>query len=297
MASQHRRLPSNVPGDFFVDETCIDCDTCRWMAPETFDSAGEYSRVYRQPETPVEVERALQALIACPTGSIGTLKKHDFDTAREAFPLRVADDVYHCGWHAEASFGATSYLIARPDERGGNVLVDSPRFNRTLVRRLEELGGVRTLFLTHRDDVADHERFAAHFACRRVAHADDAPRGTELKVEGLGPVALDPEIRLIPVPGHTRGSMCLLYRDEFLFSGDHVAWSETRPCVRLPERLLVRLVRADPFDGAACPRALRMDPARTWLALPFRKGRDGGADAALHQLDEEALISQVAGRL
>ncbi len=228
MASQHRRLPSNVPGDFFVDETCIDCDTCRWMAPETFDRAGEHSRVFRQPGTAEEVERALRALVACPTGSIGTVERHDFRSAREAFPLPIAQHVYHCGWHAESSFGATSYLIVRPDERGGNVLIDSPRFNRTLVRRLQELGGVRTLFLTHRDDVADHERFAAHFACRRVAHADDAPRGTELKVEGREPVALDPEIRLIPVPGHTRGSMCLLYRDEFLFSGDHVAWSETR---------------------------------------------------------------------
>lgn len=29
---------------------------------------------------------------------------------------------------------------------------------------------------------------------------------------------------MIPVPGHTRGSACLLYR-EFLFSGDHIAYS------------------------------------------------------------------------
>src|ERR1043165_5829513 len=28
MASLQQRLPENVPGDFFVDSTCIDCDTC-----------------------------------------------------------------------------------------------------------------------------------------------------------------------------------------------------------------------------------------------------------------------------
>ncbi len=28
MANRARRLPENVAGDFFVDETCIDCDAC-----------------------------------------------------------------------------------------------------------------------------------------------------------------------------------------------------------------------------------------------------------------------------
>ena len=32
------RRPENVPGDLFVDHTCIDCDTCRWMAPGVFDA-------------------------------------------------------------------------------------------------------------------------------------------------------------------------------------------------------------------------------------------------------------------
>ena len=117
MASAARRLPSNVPGDFFVDETCIDCDTCRWMASETFDRAVEQSFVHKQPDTPAAVERARLALLACPTGSIGTLEKHDLDPARAAFPLPIAEDVHHCGYHAESSFGATSYLITRAMER------------------------------------------------------------------------------------------------------------------------------------------------------------------------------------
>jgi len=232
MPATHRRLPTNVPGEFFVDSSCIDCDTCRWMAPAVFDRADEQSRVHAQPLAPETVRAAELALIACPTGSIRTEGKHDLAAARAAFPLLVAEDVFHCGYHSESSFGATSYLIRRPRERGGNVLVDSPRWNRAFVARLEELGGVRTLFLTHVDDVAEHARFAAHFGCERVMHAADAVDGVERRIgvpsDGLEAVALDAELRVIPTPGHTAGSACLLYRDRFLFTGDHLAWSETR---------------------------------------------------------------------
>lgn len=177
-----------------------------------------------QPTTDDDRRRALQALVACPTASIGTETPAKFDAA-SLFPEPVAEDVHHCGWHAESSFGAASYLIVRPE---GNVLVDSPRFAGPLVRRLEELGGVRTLFLTHRDDVADHARFRAHFGCERVLHERDVDAGTadvERRIAGDDPVELAPGLVVIPTPGHTEGSACLLWRDRFLFSGDHVAWS------------------------------------------------------------------------
>lgn len=228
MASVKRRLPANVAGEFFVDATCIDCDTCRWMAPDTFDRQDAKARVHRQPGTAAERQRALEALISCPTGSIGTVAKADPEAARRAFPKLVAEDVHHCGYHAEASFGAASWFVRRPAERGGNVLVDSPRFSAPLVRRLEELGGVSLMFLTHQDDVADHERFARRFHCRRVIHEADAPPGVEVLVRGRDPFPLDPELLVIPVPGHTRGSACLLYRNRFLFTGDHLAWSASR---------------------------------------------------------------------
>ena len=225
MAQASKRLDTNVPGDFFVDSTCIDCDTCRWMAPETFDFAGEYSSVYHQPETGEEKRRALMAMLSCPTGSIGAAGKQPVKEAQAALPDPITEDVYHCGYHSERSFGAASYLITR---EGGNILVDSPRFVPALVRRIEDLGGVKTLFLTHIDDVADHEKFAAHFGCERIIHADDARRGAagiERKIEGAGLVALDEEVTLIPVPGHTKGSVCLLYRG-YLFTGDHLAWND-----------------------------------------------------------------------
>jgi len=243
MASPARRRPENVAGDIYVDDTCIDCDTCRWMAPGTFDRAGEQSRVHQQPATPAELQRALMALVACPTASIGTTQKHDLKPVLAAFPDRLADldgrpegdgatagphGVYHCGYHHEDSFGATSYLLVRP---AGNVLVDSPRFAAPLVKRIEALGGVRTLFLTHQDDVADQDKWAKHFGCERVLHAADvreATRDVERKFEGEEPVRLDDELLVIPTPGHTAGSSCLLVREQFLFSGDHLAWSARR---------------------------------------------------------------------
>jgi glyoxylase-like metal-dependent hydrolase (beta-lactamase superfamily II) len=84
------------------------------------------------------------------------------------------------------------------------------------------------MVLSHRDDVADHAAFARRFGCARVMHADDAGRAmpVERYITGEGPVALDEELVAIPVPGHTRGSIALLYRDSFLFTGDHLWWDE-----------------------------------------------------------------------
>lgn len=230
MAAVTKRLPENVAGDFYVDATCIDCDACRQIAPGTFRDHGEQSSVYRQPATEDERHRALMALVSCPTASIGTINQHNMRAAIDAFPSRISENVYFCGFTAEASFGAWSYLIVRPAEKGGNVLVDSPRYASQLVKRIEALGGVRRMFLTHADDIADHARFATRFDCERIMHAADGAhvQGVERVIEGEREVALDDELHLIPAPGHTRGQMLLLYRDKYLFTGDHLAWSPAR---------------------------------------------------------------------
>jgi glyoxylase-like metal-dependent hydrolase (beta-lactamase superfamily II)/ferredoxin len=230
MASLARRLAENVPGDFYVDDSCIDCDTCRQIAPATFHDHGEQSSVYHQPETGDQTFRALKALVACPTSSIGTVNHHNYRDAINAFPDRIDDNVYFCGFTAEASFGAWSYLIVRPEDEGGNVLVDSPRFATQLVKKIDALGGVRTILLTHRDDVADHVKFAQRYNAERVMHGDDnaSRHGVERVIAGDGAVSLDDTLTLIPAPGHTRGHMVLLYRDKYLFTGDHLAWSPVR---------------------------------------------------------------------
>jgi ferredoxin len=226
MASPSLRLAENIDGDFYVDSSCIDCGTCRWMAPQTFDQGSGVARVYCQPQEPAAVQRALEALVSCPTSSIGTTKEHDTRAVAASFPRPIAEGIYHCGFHSPDSYGAASYLIVRPE---GNVLVDSPRWVPSLMKRIEALGGIKTMFLTHRDDVVEHERIATRFGCERVLHSDDvsrSTRGVEQQPSGTAAVSLGPDLKMIPVPGHTRGSACLLYKD-FLFTGDHLAWSST----------------------------------------------------------------------
>jgi glyoxylase-like metal-dependent hydrolase (beta-lactamase superfamily II)/ferredoxin len=226
MARRAARLPENVPGPFFVDDSCIDCAVCRHIEPAVFArSPRDLSFVARQPASDVERKRSLMALVACPTSSIGTDPRVDASPGVAAFPEPIAEGVHSCGFTAESSFGAWSYLVTRP---GGNVLVDSPRAAEPLLKRLEEMGGVRSMFLTHRDDVADHAAFQRRFGCERILHERDVTAGTraiERKLSGQEPVALAPDLLAIPVPGHTPGHAVLLYR-EFLFTGDHLMGSE-----------------------------------------------------------------------
>jgi glyoxylase-like metal-dependent hydrolase (beta-lactamase superfamily II)/ferredoxin len=222
------RLSENAPGDFFVDDACIDCETCRVVAPRVFTRSDRrgLSIVGRQPRLPEDALRARMALVSCPTSAIGTESKVDVHDAVAALPDPVTGDVLYCGYAAESSYGAASYLARRD---GGNVLVDSPRAARPLMERITALGGVGTMFLTHRDDVADHAQYARRFACERVLHRADVGPGTrdvERRIEGAEPVSLAPDLLAIPVPGHTRGSMVLLFRESVLFTGDHLWGSD-----------------------------------------------------------------------
>lgn len=224
MARPALRLAQNVPGEFFVDSSCIDCDTCRQLAPEVFTRSDDVglSVVARQPAGDEQRTRALMALVACPTSSIGAEPKADARDAARRFPEPIEDAVSYCGYTAESSFGASSYLVQRPQ---GNLLVDSPRAAAPLLDRIDQLGGVRVMFLTHRDDVADHARIRRRFGCERIIHANE-PVAAERRLEGRDPIPLADDLIAIPVPGHTRGSTALLYREKFLFTGDHLWWSE-----------------------------------------------------------------------
>lgn len=227
MADRALRVAENAEGPFFVDTSCIDCDTCRQLAPATFSDAGEYSCVHTQPRDREEERAALRALIACPTGSIGTADKSGVSQAMADFPLELAPGVFYCGFNSRKSFGGNSYFVEHKD---GNWLIDSPRFVEHLVRKFEARGGIRHIFLTHRDDVADADKWAERFgAARFIHHLELASQpDAEHVIEGFDPVTLAPGFLSIPTPGHTRGHCVLLYRDEFLFSGDHLWWSRER---------------------------------------------------------------------
>ena len=241
MADPKQRLDTNVQGNFFVDATCINCDTYRQLAADSFQEVGECSAVVIQPVGDEGLHRAYQALLACPVGSIGTQRsdKTRLQQAMSSFPLLIEGGVFYCGFNSEKSFGANSYFIRHSD---GNWLVDSPRYVKHLVDALERMGGLRYIFLTHEDDVADAARYAARFGATRIIHRADAEAmpDAEWIVDGSDSIPLAPQFNLIPVPGHTPGSSALLYDQRFLFTGDHLWWDPETRSLQAPQRLVWR---------------------------------------------------------
>jgi glyoxylase-like metal-dependent hydrolase (beta-lactamase superfamily II)/ferredoxin len=223
MADLRKRVAEDASGDFFVDSTCIDCDTCRQLAPHAFAAGPGHSFVHRQPQSLPERRSALRALVCCPTGSIGCQGPDRPGSVMDDFPLLIEESVYLCGFNSPKSYGGNSYFIRHPE---GNWLIDAPKFQPRLVRRLESLGGIRTIFLTHQDDVADAHLYAAHFGSQRILHQAEraAQPDAELFLDGDDPIQLAPDFLAIPTPGHTAGHCVLLFRSRYLFTGDHMDW-------------------------------------------------------------------------
>lgn len=254
------RLPTNVEGNLYVHDSCINCDVCRAMAPATFDAARGQSRVHTQPTVGTDDHTAaLRALISCPTGSI---RMEDSSAGSAVGGVRAAaatlpeeltavgaPGVFRNGYTSPHSFGATSYtVIGSPAEGAADAaapasvsyMVDSPRFSPVLAKNLRRLVAstgappLTYMFLTHKDDVADHARWADALGVRRVIHETEvtASQGTaacEEILTGEGPWTLPGcNVKVILTPGHTRGSLCFLDAAKgVLFSGDHFALAAT----------------------------------------------------------------------
>ncbi len=64
MPDPNAKHPQNVPGRFYVDTNCIDCDVCRDLAEANFTrhDGGGYSYVYKQPENSEEETLCQEAL-------------------------------------------------------------------------------------------------------------------------------------------------------------------------------------------------------------------------------------------
>jgi glyoxylase-like metal-dependent hydrolase (beta-lactamase superfamily II) len=95
------------------------------------------------------------------------------------------------------------------------------------VKWFSDAGGIAHILLSHCDDVADADKYADRFGARVWIHRDDqtaAPYATDL-IEGRMARVIAPDVRAIPVPGHTRGSVVYLIDDQVLFTGDSLAWS------------------------------------------------------------------------
>jgi glyoxylase-like metal-dependent hydrolase (beta-lactamase superfamily II) len=222
---ERTRNPDSAPGDWYVDTACIDCGASRHVAPGLIVERNQKSVFARQPATADERLAAWRAVLVCPTASVRSETRQPRPDA-VIFPQEVAPAVWRCGFNARSSFGAHSYFAARPD---GNLLVDAPRFARELVDAFRNAGGIAHILLSHRDDVADAGKYARAFGARVWIHRDDssaAPYATDL-LEGAAPRMIAPGVKVIPLPGHTEGSVAYLLDDRVLFSGDSLAWSES----------------------------------------------------------------------
>jgi glyoxylase-like metal-dependent hydrolase (beta-lactamase superfamily II) len=226
------------------------------VLPDSHDK-GAFTGVVRQPRSKEDYLAARTAAASCPFAAIrlekpaAGLPPGELGAPWRDWPQRLENNVWVVGNPSMKNFGATAYFIERP---GGGVLVDLPKPSEELFHWLEAHGGVRWLFLTHRDHVQHHAEFAARFPeCRRVLGAADVNTrqsshadGTEaveiklgndlnpMTIDGtpISPEALpDTELAVLPQPGHTPGSLCLLYNGRFLFSGDHIRYSSRLGCI------------------------------------------------------------------
>ena len=73
MADKNSKQPENVPGRWYVSQTCALCSVCVEGAPTLLKFSEDQSHVYfqRQPTSPEDETAAQKALEICPTGSIG----------------------------------------------------------------------------------------------------------------------------------------------------------------------------------------------------------------------------------
>jgi glyoxylase-like metal-dependent hydrolase (beta-lactamase superfamily II)/ferredoxin len=225
MANIKKSINENVAGDLFVDETCINCDACRRFSPPNFAVHPEFSYVNKQPSNEQEYLDCAMALLSCPVGAIGfgpkSKHKNILLQARDQFPLQIDGDVYINGFNHRKTFGADSYFVK---DNEGNWLIDSPRFTRKLVNKIEAMGGLSYIFLSHQDDIGDSEKFAKYFGAKRIIQIYDSQKVSDAEI------ILDQkrtEINsavIVHTPGHTKGSQCLIWKGKYLFTGDHFAF-------------------------------------------------------------------------
>lgn len=73
MASPEEKFDDNVAGAWYVDKQCILCSLCCEIAPKNFkeSAGGDHDFVYKQPESPEELQQCAEAKDQCPVEAIG----------------------------------------------------------------------------------------------------------------------------------------------------------------------------------------------------------------------------------
>lgn len=137
----------------------------------------------------------------------------------------VLAGIYLIDRYSLKSFGNSGYFVLHD---GGNILVDAPELSDEDVKFITDKGGISDIFVTHVRAFGDACSLKDKFGARLVMHESDA-----LLIKGCTPNLtfsaehqLYEDVILIPTPGYSPGSSCLLLRNGkgALFCGDMLWW-------------------------------------------------------------------------
>jgi len=70
MPDPSTKHPLNASGPWFVDQSCVSCDTCTDISPEIFGRDPE-RKAYVREHRPAEADLFLFALESCPVEAVG----------------------------------------------------------------------------------------------------------------------------------------------------------------------------------------------------------------------------------
>jgi len=67
-----QKIRENVPGKYYVDESCIGCSICVEIAPDNLRSNLNegYEYVFKQPATESEEKLCIEAMEICPVNAL-----------------------------------------------------------------------------------------------------------------------------------------------------------------------------------------------------------------------------------
>jgi glyoxylase-like metal-dependent hydrolase (beta-lactamase superfamily II) len=122
-----------------------------------------------------------------------------------------------------STYGGKGFLVTGPKY---NLLVDTPAFTPRVVEAIRAAGGLRYVFLSHRDEIGELDRIHQAVGGAVIMHRSEShlvPCGTDLVFDV--DFEVEPGVWAIYTPGHSPGSSCLLlHRGDLkvLFTGDHI---------------------------------------------------------------------------
>jgi glyoxylase-like metal-dependent hydrolase (beta-lactamase superfamily II) len=121
------------------------------------------------------------------------------------------------------TFGGKGFLVVGPKY---NVLVDTPACTPRVIQAVRACGGLRYIFLSHRDEIGELASLRRALGGAVIAHRSEAGLvrgGADLVFDR--DFEVEPGLWVVHTPGHSPGSACLLlHRGKLrvLFTGDHV---------------------------------------------------------------------------